>query len=173
MRGIHRWPASNAESVSMSWHHHVTCNYRTDYKLQMNWKFMNSHCRYSTLVRKISLIGSRKVAGNLIKTRKMDAFTLLVSIVLWNTILYFSLNTPVLSAYWWRMAIWLWVNIGSSNGLLPDDTKPSSKQLLTNAFTWGQFNKKCSSYLSFISVWKLLIQPATSLTGQWVKYGSP
>ena len=38
-------------------------------------------------------------------------------------------------------------------------------------FTWGQFHRKCSSYISLIRIWKLLIFKisATSLRGQWVK----
>ena len=61
------------------------------------------------------------------------------------------------------------VNIGSGNGLLPDSTKPFPEPMLADhqwspvtfiwmAFTRGQFQKKCSRYLSLILVWKLLLE---------------
>ena len=46
------------------------------------------------------------------------------------------------------MAMKIWVNIGSANGLLPDSTKPLPEPMLTNhhrcymAFNWEQFHKK-------------------------------
>ena len=54
------------------------------------------------------------------------------------------------------------VNIGSDNGLVPSGTKPLPEPVLANhqwghmAFTWGQFHRKCSRYLSLISVGKWL-----------------
>ena len=54
------------------------------------------------------------------------------------------------------------VNIGSDNGLVPSGTKPLTEPVLTNhqwghmAFTWGQFHRKYSRYLSLISVGKWL-----------------
>ena len=50
--------------------------------------------------------------------------------------------------YWRHMAAQIWVNIGSSNGFLPGDTKPLPEpnsnyyQWSPLAFTWGQFHKK-------------------------------
>ena len=47
------------------------------------------------------------------------------------------------------MVIWIWVNIGSGNGLVPDGTKPLPEPKLTNhqwgsvACTWEQFYRKC------------------------------
>ena len=58
---------------------------------------------------------------------------------------------------------WIWVMIGSSNGLLPDGTKPLPKPIVTYqrwnimASTWGPFHRKCWSCLSLIIVWKSLI----------------
>ena len=58
----------------------------------------------------------------------------------------------------------IWVSIGSGYGLLPGGTKPLPESVLINhqwghvAFTWGQFHRKCSKYLSLIWVWKWLIQ---------------
>ena len=66
------------------------------------------------------------------------------------------------------------VNLGSSNGLLPDGTKPLPEPMLTNhqcgvvAFTWGQFHRKCSVYSSLVWVRKLLIYDH-SCRGQWVQ----
>ena len=60
------------------------------------------------------------------------------------------------------MVTWNLVNIGSDNGLLPDGTKPLPEPMLTNhkwglvAFTWGQFHGKCSRYLSFVWLWKMI-----------------
>ena len=55
------------------------------------------------------------------------------------------------------------VNIGSGNGLLPDGTQPFPEPMFTDhwwglvAFTWEQFYRKCSRYLSLMCVWKLII----------------
>ena len=62
------------------------------------------------------------------------------------------------------MATYIWVNIGSGAGLLPDGTKPLHEPMLTNhqwglrAFLWGWFHGKCWTYVSLIGVWKLLIK---------------
>ena len=59
------------------------------------------------------------------------------------------------------IATYIWVNIGSGNGLLPDGTKPLPKPVLTYhqwgsvAFTWKQFYRKCSRNQSIKWVWKL------------------
>ena len=42
------------------------------------------------------------------------------------------------------MATYIWVNIDTGNGLLPDDAKPLHKQMLTShpgakSFTWRRF----------------------------------
>ena len=80
----------------------------------------------------------------------------------------------MLSVKWWpfnwcRMVTYIWVNIGSCNGLLPDATKKLPEPMLANhqwglaAFTWGQFHRKCSWYLCLIWVWVSLnskLQPA-------------
>ena len=56
------------------------------------------------------------------------------------------------------------VNTSSGNGLLSDSTGPLPEPMLGNhewvlvALTWGQFHRKCSRYLSWISAWNLLIQ---------------
>ena len=68
-------------------------------------------------------------------------------------------------------AIWqhISVNAGSCNGLLTDSSKSLPEPMLTKyqwscvALTWEQFHRKCSRYISFISVWKLLIWYYTSL----------
>ena len=55
------------------------------------------------------------------------------------------------------MATEIWVNIGSGNGLLPDDTKPLPEPMLTDhqwspmTFILGQFNKKYLNYQSLKS----------------------
>ena len=59
------------------------------------------------------------------------------------------------------MATHIWVNIGSGNGLVPGGTKPLTEPMLINhqwssaAFTWGEFHKKWSIYLSLIGIWKI------------------
>ena len=59
------------------------------------------------------------------------------------------------------MAIKIWVNIGSGNGLLPDGTKPLPESMLTShrsslvAFIWGQFRKRYLSHHSLKLAWKL------------------
>ena len=61
------------------------------------------------------------------------------------------------------MATWIWVYIGSVNGLLPDGTKPLPEPISTNhqyglvAITWGEYYMKCWKYLSLIGIWKLSI----------------
>ena len=46
----------------------------------------------------------------------------------------------------WHMMMWIWVNTGSGNGLLPNSTKPLPELLLTYhqrcslAFNWRQFH---------------------------------
>ena len=53
------------------------------------------------------------------------------------------------------------VNIGSGNGSLPGGTEPLPEPKLTNhqlglvAFTWGQFHRKWSRYLSLMWIWKI------------------
>ena len=65
------------------------------------------------------------------------------------------------------MATHIWVNIGSGNGLVPGGTKPLTEPMLINhqwnsaAFTWGEFHKKWSVYISLIGVRKI-----TSLRSQ-------
>ena len=66
------------------------------------------------------------------------------------------------------MAIEIWVNIGSGNGLLPDGTKPLPEPMLTDhqwspvTFILGQFHKRCLTHQS------LKFFPR----GQWVKNSS-
>ena len=33
--------------------------------------------------------------------------------------------------------MWIYANIGSGNGLMPDDTKPLSEPMFTNCWGWG------------------------------------
>ena len=57
-------------------------------------------------------------------------------------------------AWWCHMATWIWVKIGSGNGLLPDGIKSLPEPMLTNhqwdlvAFSQGQFHRKWSRYIS-------------------------
>ena len=59
------------------------------------------------------------------------------------------------------MATEMWVNIGSSNGLLPDGIKPLPEPMLTDhqwsqvTFILGQFHKRCLNHQSLKSVGKL------------------
>ena len=59
------------------------------------------------------------------------------------------------------MVEYIWVSIGSGNGLLPDGTKPFPEamlmyhQMCSVAFTWEQFPGKCSWYESLRRVWNL------------------
>ena len=52
------------------------------------------------------------------------------------------------------MATEIWVNIGSGNGLMPDNTKPLPEPMLTDhqwssvTFIIGQFHKRCLNYQS-------------------------
>ena len=68
----------------------------------------------------------------------------------------------------------IWVNIGTGNGLLPDDTKPLPEPMLTYnqrcsvAFTWEQFHKKC--LWTYSVTWDYTYKiTATSPGGQGVK----
>ena len=76
----------------------------------------------------------------------------------------FVLEILTIAAYWHHIATWIWVNIVSGDGFLPDGTKPLSEPMLTYhqwsfmAFFWRQFHKKWSTFLSLIWVWKWLIQ---------------
>ena len=55
----------------------------------------------------------------------------------------------------------IWINIGSGNGLLPDDTKPLPEPMLTNhqwgilTFIWEQFHSDYARHYSVLTVWKL------------------
>ena len=66
------------------------------------------------------------------------------------------------------IATYVWVNIGSGNGLLPEGTKPLPKPMLTYhqlgsaAITWEQFHSECQSYYILFEI------SATSHTGQWL-----
>ena len=66
-----------------------------------------------------------------------------------------------------------WVNICSVYGFLPTGTKPLPEPVLTNhhwsllAFTWGQFHRKCSRYISLIWFWNLLIYDYSGITHHW------
>ena len=42
-----------------------------------------------------------------------------------------------INSLWPSDAIWLWINIGSGNGLLPDRTKPLPEPILTNNHQWS------------------------------------
>ena len=52
---------------------------------------------------------------------------------------------------------WWWVNIGSGNGMLPDDTKPLPEPVLTyHQWGPGQWHKRYISHQSLKSDWKYL-----------------
>ena len=59
------------------------------------------------------------------------------------------------------MALEILVNTGSSNGLLPDGTKPLPEPVLTYhhlgtvMFIWGQIRLRYHSYQSLKLAWKL------------------
>ena len=63
--------------------------------------------------------------------------------------------------------VYIWVNIGSGNGLLPDHdgTKPSPEPILTNhqwglvVFSWWQFYKKFSKFDMSLKVTYSRLQP--------------
>ena len=72
------------------------------------------------------------------------------------------------------MTSWIWVNIGSGNGLLPAGMKPLTEPILTYykwdsvVFSWDQFHK-CLKYQSLKYLWKFYSQNyATSPRDQWV-----
>ena len=76
------------------------------------------------------------------------------------------------------MATYIWFNIGSVNGLLPDGTKPLPKPMLTShywgavAFIWEQFCKRRISYQSLKLDWNYLSKSKFSVEfprGQSVK----
>ena len=80
---------------------------------------------------------------------------------------------------WWRhMVTKILVNIGSGNGLLPDDTKPLPEPMLTYhkygpvTFIWGQLHQRCPSHQSqksdSICLNKISFK-FKSPKGQWVK----
>ena len=64
-------------------------------------------------------------------------------------------------AYWQQMTSKIWINVGSGNGLLPDDTKPLPEPMLTYhqlgpiKFIWWQFYKRYPAINHFF-VWKSL-----------------
>ena len=56
----------------------------------------------------------------------------------------------------------MWVNIGSVNGSLPDDTKAIAwtnvdLSSVSFSFAWGQFHKGFLNHKSLKLTWKLLI----------------
>ena len=73
-----------------------------------------------------------------------------------NSLFWFNSLWPS-DPIWWQ----IWVNTGSSNGLLPNSTKPLPEPMLTNhqwglvTFTLQQLHKKYASYLSLKWVWNL------------------
>ena len=68
------------------------------------------------------------------------------------------------------MTTWIWINVGSGNGLLPDGNNPLPEPLLTyrhNAMTftrWVFHNKRYLSHQSLKLAWKLLIWNATLIS---------
>ena len=74
------------------------------------------------------------------------------------------------------MAIEIWVNISSGNGLLPDGTKPLPEPMLTFhnltpvTFISGLFHKRCLNHQSLKSIWKLHLKFYWNSpgAGQWV-----
>ena len=60
-----------------------------------------------------------------------------------------------------HMASWIWVNISSGNGLLPDGTKPLPDPMLTyhqwglTTFLWGQFHNRCLHHQSLKLDWEI------------------
>ena len=74
--------------------------------------------------------------------------------------LWVPLSVPFWSRKWWINSLWprdatyIWVSIGSSDGLLPYSSKPLPKPVLTYhqwgmlALSWGQFHINCSRYQS-------------------------
>ena len=52
------------------------------------------------------------------------------------------------------MATYIWVDIGSGNGLMPDSTKPVPESMLIShqespiTFIWGQFRKSATTKIS-------------------------
>ena len=77
--------------------------------------------------------------------------------VLWCSVWY----SRKLISYIFYGKTWIWVNMGSGNGLLLDSTKPLPELMLTYhwrylvAFTWEQFHKKGSLTSSVACVRKL------------------
>ena len=71
---------------------------------------------------------------------------------------------------WRNMASWTFVNIDLRNDLLPDGTKPLHEPTLTYhqwcpvEFTWGQFRRKCSTYVFFIWIPKLQIYDCSRIS---------
>ena len=74
-----------------------------------------------------------------------------------------------------RDVTFIWVNIGSGKGLLPDGTKPSPGPVLINcrwglaALTWEQCHGKNSRFLDLTLKIVYLKITAASPRGQWVK----
>ena len=72
-----------------------------------------------------------------------------------------SITSPLIYVYWCYMATYIWANVGSGNGLLPDAIKPLSEPMISSfkhgcsIFPWEQLHYKCPSYYSFKSVWAL------------------
>ena len=61
-----------------------------------------------------------------------------------------------------HMSTEIWVNMGSSNGLLPGGTKPLPEPMLTyhqwgpKTFTWKKFHERCPNHQSLEWTWKPL-----------------
>ena len=70
-----------------------------------------------------------------------------------------------------EMSYSMWVNIGSGNGLAPDDTRPLPEPFLTNhrwgfaAFIWWQFQRKC--FRSMKCIWEMHQQLHLSRPISW------
>ena len=75
------------------------------------------------------------------------------------------------------MATWVWVNIGSGNGLLCNGTKPLHWQISTShwrgsvAFAWEQFHSESSNYHSQQWIWMLTCEGLLSMNAA-VKQGN-
>ena len=70
---------------------------------------------------------------------------------------------------------WVWINFGSSDGVLPDGTKPWPIPMLTyqlwvsGIFAWEKFKSERLRYHSAFWVWKPYFKcTAISLRAQWV-----
>ena len=126
--GIHRWiPLTKASDVEL-WYFlwsNVWVN---------NWDTsdLRRHWAHKDITEMWTSLKCRQRNSSVVRNR--TCYHILQQIPLpWGRYTVFSL---VVVALWHHMVTLIWINIGSSNGLLPDGTRPLPEPVLVN-HEWG------------------------------------